>query len=366
MKIPSLSVLAALAVSATACSHGPPPDFAPDPGLVARIVELRMTTGAEYACPGQSLRADYEAVLDDGTVVPFARRYDKDDPPALHVVLLDRRSGEAVSQEDGDWSTDADPLQSALGGFRLEASLRARPELTVSAVVAPEYSCLRHAFHFAGATGRTGGPGSPGPDVLVRLGIVRSPYYERLLVMGVEVGDAPPFYVLQDADAVPPSDWFVLESAGGRGGRGAHGAKGATGAKGRDGCPGARGGAGAPGAVGGPGGPGGSGGPVTVIVPTEQPFLAGLVDGGSPGGPGGPGGEGGDGGAGGPGGSGIIVNGRRCADGPTGPAGGPGPEGPAGVAGAPGNAPRVITVSERDVFGPRVPQPLMALLDFPR
>jgi len=146
VKIPSLSVLAALAVSATACSHGPPPDFAPDPGLVARIVELRMTTGAEYACPGQSLRADYEAVLDDGTVVPFARRYDKDDPPALHVVLLDRRSGEAVSQEDGDWSTDADPLQSALGGFRLEASLRARPELTVSAVVAPEYSCLRHAF----------------------------------------------------------------------------------------------------------------------------------------------------------------------------------------------------------------------------
>jgi len=366
VKNPSFAALVALAASAAACSHKPPPDFAPDPGLVARIVELRMTTGAEYACPGQSLRADYEAVLDDGTVEPFSRTYDEDRPPALHVVFLERRSAEAVSQEDGDWSTDPDPLRSALGGFRLEASLRARPELTASAVVAPEYSCLRHTFHFAGSTGPTGGAGAPGPDVLVRLGIGRSPYYERLLVLAVEVGSAPPFYVLQDADAVPPSDWFVVRSVGGRGGRGTRGSKGAQGGKGRDGCPGARGGTGGAGGAGGPGGPGGSGGPITVMVSSDQPFLAGLVDGGSPGGAGGAGGQGGDGGTGGPGGAGIIVNGRRCADGPDGAKGQRGADGPEGVAGAPGNTPRVITVSAADVFGPRVPQPLQALLDFSR
>ena len=103
-----------------------------------------------------------------------------------------------------------------------------------------------------------------------------------------------------------------------------------------------------------------------MIAPNGMPFLAGLVDGGSPGGPGGAGGEGGEGGRGGPGGSGIIVSGSRCEDGPVGLKGATGPAGPQGVGGAPGNPPRVITVGEADVFGTRVPQPLLALLDFSR
>ncbi len=354
------------AVLAACSSKGPPPDFAPDPGLVANIAEIRMTPATDVICPGQTVRADYEAVLRDGTVIPFSRSYDEDRPPALHVVFLHRYSRAAVSQENGDWSTDPDPLMSAMNGFELRVEMKGQPELFDAKTIAPEYSCVRHAFRFVGAPGRQGGPGFSGPDVLLRLGVLRSPFYERLLVLGIEVGDAPPFFVFQDAEAVPPADWFVVESAGGPGGRGAPGGDGAAGAKGTDGCPGGRGGAGGAGGNGGAGGPGGPGGPITIIVPTDQPFLAGLVDGRSPGGRGGSGGSAGKGGAGGAGGSGTVVNGRRCADGAAGPAGRDGAEGPDGPPGSPGVRPRVITVSPSDVFGNRAPQQLRALIDFTR
>jgi hypothetical protein len=354
------SVALAIVSVLVACASKPPPDFAPDPALVARIEAIRVVPRTEYACPGGRIRADYEAVLDDGTVLPFSRDYDDDNPPSLHVVFLSRLSPEAASHEDGDWTADRDPLRSAMEGFRLTAVLRARPELTATAVVAPEYSCVPHAFGFSGATGL------PGPDVLLRLGTVRSPFYDRLLVLAVEVGDAPPFYVLHDADLVPPSDWYVVGSQGGRGERGARGAQGGPGAEGRAGCPGGPGGAGGIGQAGGMGAPGGPGGSVTLLVPEDERFLAGLVDARSVGGPGGPGGRGGEGGPGGPGGQGILVNGQRCENGPAGPQGRDGPEGGEGPSGPPGNPPRVITVPSGDVFGSRVPQALQALLDFSR
>ena len=85
-----------LAVTVFACGHaGPPPDFAPDPGLVAHIRELRMTA-PNSICPGESFNVTYTAVLDDGSYVPFENRYDKDHPPRLHVMFLDRTSSEAT------------------------------------------------------------------------------------------------------------------------------------------------------------------------------------------------------------------------------------------------------------------------------
>lgn len=343
-----------------ACASKPPPDFAPDPALLSRIATIQVVPRSDHACPGERIRVDYEAVLDDGTVLPFSHEYDDDDPPALHVMFLGRQSSEAVSHENGDWTTDRDPLRSAVEGFRLSAVMRARPELTASAVVAPEYSCIPHTFRFSGASGH------PGPDVLLRLGTVGSPFYDRLVVLGVEVGDAPPFYVLHAAALVPPADWYVVESRGGRGQRGVRGEPGKTGPAGRAGCPGAPGGVGGSGQTGGTGAAGGPGGSVTILVPENERFLAGIVDARTVGGPGGPGGRGGAGGPGGPGGEGIVVNGRRCEDGPSGTKGADGPTGPDGPAGAPGNRPRVITVSSGDVFGSRVPQALQALLDFSR
>ena len=37
----------------TACSHGPPADFAPDPALVAQIREIQITPAYASACPGR-------------------------------------------------------------------------------------------------------------------------------------------------------------------------------------------------------------------------------------------------------------------------------------------------------------------------
>lgn len=356
----------ALAVLAACSSSKPPPDFAPDPGLVAQIREIRIHPRTEWACPGQTITTDYDAVLANGSILPFARSYDEDNPPALHVVFLRRTSPSAQSQQDGDWSANPDPLVSALDGFRLEVAVVARPELTASVVIAPEYSCLPHTFRFVGRAGSRGQAGLSGPDVLVRLNELRSPFYPRLLVMAVEVGEAPPFFLLQDAEAVPPSDWLVIRSEGGRGGRGVEGVVGAPGARGADGCPGAQGGPGGAGGAGGPGAPGGPGGPITIVAPAEEPFLAGLVEGQSVGGRGGPGGGGGKGGPGGEGGTGLVTAGRRCASGEAGPQGEEGPQGPEGAVGRGGPRARVLTVSGSDVFGARVPFVLQALLDYAR
>lgn len=344
----------------------PPPDFAPDPGLVARITDLRMTVRPDVVCPGRAVGTAYEALLDDGTALPFSTRYDDKNPPPLHVVFLARTSPEATPRADGGWETASDPLASAMHGFRLRALVRAKPEVSTETVVPPEYRCLPHAFRFQGPRGSAGQSGAPGPDVIVRLDVLSSPFSDRLLVAAIEVGHAPPFYVLAEADLIPPADWLLMETQGGPGGRGLAGADGRQGVAGRDGCPAGAGGAGAAGSNGGPGGPGGPGGRVTVIVPRELPYLAGLVDGYSLAGPGGVGGPGGTGGAGGPGGKGMTENGQTCEDGRAGEKGSDGQGGPEGPAGSPGPRPQVITVAGDDVFGARVPAPLADLIEYTR
>lgn len=357
-------------LAAVGCSHGPPAEFAPNAGLVARITQLRINTAPRTVCPGGQIQADYEAVLNDGSTVLFERRYDKNRPPRLHVVFLRRMSPEAISQEDGDWTTNRDPLASAMHGFRLTAFLIAKPSINASAMVQPEYSCVPHAFSFTGAAGEPGLPGQDGPDITVRLRILSSPFFPRLLVAGIEVGQAPPFFVVADADRLPPADWLIVESRGGRGGRGTDGAPGQAGAAGAPGCPGGPGAPGGPGGNGGPGAAGGRGGRVTVIGPQDEPFLIGLVDEQNVGGEGGPGGRGGKGGAGGKGGEARLPEGspadRRCEAGRPGANGSDGAAGPAGPYGVPGPRAQTITLPAADVFAPLAqwnPQ-LASLLDY--
>src|ERR1041385_2015993 len=200
----------------TACSHKQPADFAPDPGLVAQVRDVRIVTTPARACPGATLQASYEAVLVDGTRVPFARTYDRKHPPRLHVVFLERSSPDALSQQDGDWVTGANPLATVISGFHLTAALKAKPTVRNTVVIPPDYSCLPHAFSFVGDAGGAAQAGSNGPDVVVRLAVLRSPFYDRLLVAAIEVGQASPFYVLADATEIPPSDWLVIEARGGR------------------------------------------------------------------------------------------------------------------------------------------------------
>src|SRR6266487_5893531 len=159
-----------------ACSHAPPADFAPDPGLVAEIRDIRIVTGYARACPGGVIPASYEAVLASGERVSFARSYDKKHPPRLHVVFLDRESPDAVSQEDGDWVTERDPLATVSTGFRLTATLRANSRITNTVVVPPDYRCMPHTFAFSGEPGGAGQAGGNGPDVTVRLAVLRSQF----------------------------------------------------------------------------------------------------------------------------------------------------------------------------------------------
>ncbi|MGH7674899.1 MAG: hypothetical protein ACREMV_06460, partial [Gemmatimonadales bacterium] len=152
----------------TSCSKPMPRDYAPDPGLVARIREIQMST-ATQACPGQSFAAYYHAILGDGTRVRFASEYDDDHPPPLHVIFLDRTSPEADALRDGGWRADSDPVRSVRTGFRLTAVLRANPRLQATATLEPRYGCLDRMLEFDGSPGIAGTPGGDGPDVTVRL-----------------------------------------------------------------------------------------------------------------------------------------------------------------------------------------------------
>jgi hypothetical protein len=353
MQVRTLLLMVPLGLLA-ACSNKPPPDYAPDPGLVARITEIRMLFADGRVCPGNVIRASYEAVLDDGAIIPFETHYDEDYPPPLHVVFLNRHSPEATPRNDGGWATHRDPLVSVINGFRLNALLRANPSLSVSHVVEPAYTCDRNAFSFHGRRGSRGQIGRPGPDITVRLDVLSSPFYDELLVAGVEVGQAPPFYVFADATYLPHADWLIVETVGGPGGMGVAGTEGAEGAKGTDGCPAGAGGAGGAGGNGGPGGAGGPGGHITIIVPEEQPLLAGLVEAYSSAGPGGKGGPPGKGGAGGEGGQGVSGT-RRCTNGTAGAAGADGTAGVDGPDGQPGPRPQVLTVPGGQLFrDPRI------------
>lgn len=343
------------------CAHKPPPDFAPDPSLVAQIREIEVRA-PERACPGQTFETTYMAVLQDGSRIPFETRYDKDHPPRLHVVFLDRSSNAATPVQGGGWWADRDPLLSARSGFRLQVSLLAKPSATGHALVTPSYECLPHTFAFAGRDGDAGLPGQDGPPITVRLGLTRTPYVNRLIVASIEVAQAPPVYLLADAATVPPADWIIVASHGGRGGRGVAGRAGQAGQAGTMTCPGGPGQPGGPGGSGGPGATGGRGGPITIITPSEEPFLAGLVAAHSEGGEGGPGGKGGAGGRGGAGGSGRNSDGSACQGGSAGGDGSRGADGSAGASGAPGGRPQYVTVPQREVFGPAPSVELQELL----
>src|SRR5262249_46010755 len=160
-------------------------------------------------------------------------------------------------------------------------------------------------FAFEGYAGGRGRNGGDGPDMTVRIGFARTRFYSRLIVAGIEVGEAPPFYLVADGTSIPPRDWLIVESHGGHGGQGEKGPDGRAGQKGGAGCPAKNGDDGEDGGAGGGGGDGGRGGRITIIAPNENPFLSGLVDARTPGGAAGPGGPGGDPGDGGDAGAGA-------------------------------------------------------------
>src|SRR5207244_7233575 len=89
--------------------------------------------------------------------------------PRLHVIFLDRESPDGVSQEDGDWVAERDPLVTVTTGYRLTATLRANSRITNTVVVPPDYRCMPHTFVFSGDAGGPGEAGEAGPDATGRL-----------------------------------------------------------------------------------------------------------------------------------------------------------------------------------------------------
>lgn len=358
------STLVLMAVAA--CSHAPPEDFAPDPGLLAHIRDIEISVTPAAACPGSVIQASYQAVIDDGTRVPFVHSYDKKHPPRLHITFLERTSPEASSGKDANWVTANDPLLTASTGFRLTATLKAKPSITHTVVVPPDYSCAPHTFAFSGAAGRVSQGGEMGPDVTVRLGRAHSPYYDKLILASIQVGSQPAFYELYDARNIPPADFLQIESRGGPGGPGIQGPRGGDGTNGAGGCPAQPGGNGGAGGDGGRGGPGGQGGQITIVVPAEEPFMAGLVTARGVGGPGGPGGKGGPGGAGGKGGPPVGGSDQRqCARGVDGTDGRKGSDGPVGFDGRRGPRPIIVETPASEIFGSALPPELLALVRAP-
>lgn len=356
-------LLAALVAVGSACSHRPPADFAPDPGLLSHIRDIEITVTQGAVCPGGMIQASYQAVIDDDTRVPFIRSYDKKHPPRLHSSFITYTSPEASATRDGNWSTAQNPIASAITGFRLTATLNAKPSIHHTIVVPPDYSCLPHGFEFSGNSGGPMQGGGNGPDVTVHLGMGHSPFYEKLLVVRMDVGASAPFYMLYDARAIPPADWLTIESRGGRGGIGGAGTRGRDGRTGASGCPAQAGGPGGDGGDGGPGAPGGRGGRVSIVVPIEQPFLAGVVVARGIAGQGGPGGPAGVGGDGGKGGQGTLgTDNKRCADAADGLAGRKGAPGPVGIDGRRGPRHDIYTLPAAEVFGPDVPAEIADVL----
>ena len=336
------------------CASGPPPDFRPDPLVLDRLVGLRIISSPR-ACPGERITTTYVGLFDDGTAVPFATDYDRDAPAPLHVRFLSRTSPEATPLEDGDWDAHPDPIRSVMTGYRLNALLSHKPSVYAQHVVEPDYSCVGHIYAYAGPQG------GRGPEVVVRLDVLSSPFYERLIVAEIAGEDAP-FHVLADANLVPQANWLVIQSRGGRGTAGARGSAGGRGAAGQPGCPGGDGGPGGRGGGGGRGGRGGRGGEITIIVPNERPDLARLVEPHVPGGPGGSGGPGGRGGSGGAGGSANEEGCGRGSPGPSGPSGLPGPGGRRGEVGSV----EVLGASPDRVFRSDAPAGLRALIEYSR
>jgi len=335
MRRDGISIGAALL--AIGCSHAPPRDFAPDPGLIAQIREIRIVPQESRGCPGAPIHAAYEAILADGSSVPFARSYNKKQPPRLHVQFLERKSPDAVARQDGDWVAEPNPLATKSTGFRLTATLRANPSITSTIVLPPTYDCLRRQFAFVGASGVVGLSGQSGPDVTVRLDVQSSLFYQQLYVAGIQVGGARPVYVLADSSTIGLTEWLVVESRGGDGGNGLAGSDGIDGTPGAPGCPGQSGGQGRDGSDGGAGGDGGHGGRITIVVPPNRRHLAELVKTASGGGSGGLGGDGGRGGRGGTGGAGLFdANNQPCMSGSDGSPGHDGWRGRSGFAGSPG------------------------------
>lgn len=251
---------------------------APEPIAIARVRALRITPNQSRVCPGTPIEAHYTAVIDDASLRPIEE--------SAVLGTLELTGVAAQPRTDGGWDTDPDPLVSAATGFHLHAALRENRAISADTIIVPQYDCHPVSLWLA-----TRGAPHPGPDVSVRVSQLRTPFYDSVALIAINVEDRPTMHVL-----LGPSQFqrgTIRISADG--GAGAQGRQGATGLSGTSACA-----DGGDGTNGQDGEPGGSGGQFTVYVQDEHQGLLDLIQATNSGGRGGPGGRGGYGGRPGP------------------------------------------------------------------
>ena len=315
MNTSSAAVLCAAAVVVGACATlaaGPTASqsAASEPPPRRDIRHLTILPSTKTVCPGQPIAAGYQARLSDASRVLLG-------PDELSRLTL--RGIAAEPRPDGSWQTHADPIESAVTGFRLSAALSADPEIHADTVVVPTYQCLRTAISL------------PISDryrqakAHVRVGVFATPFYDSIVVAAVEPEGDAPFVIVLGPDRI-------------RGGALQISAEGKSGKPGRAGSAGTDGGPcedGEAGTDGDDGEAGEAGGEVDVILEAGVTWLAPVVNVSN---------SGGRGGSGGPGGRGGRAGSRSDRPGCNPKAGRSGRAGRSGNDGLPGPYPRTTTV----------------------
>jgi hypothetical protein len=276
------------------------------------IRSLSIVPASPNACPGEVIMARYVATTSDGNRAALN---------AGDLAILDRSGTNVVTRADGAWQTDANPLASAATGFRLHAALKSDSSVRADTVVTPTYACDKRPIDMRGSASASG-------NAFIRLGVLRSPFHDSIVVASLEVGSGVNRVIVLG----PPEirNGVIRVDASGRAG--------VAGNAGRNGLNGAACERGQPGENGDDGSPGGPGGRVDLIVQADAPWLANLVSISNNGGQGGAGGRGGAGGQ-----SGAGSSARSSASCPTGVARS-GNAGRPGAAGPPGPVPKVSTI----------------------
>ena len=236
-----------------------------------QIRALRIVPASARACPGEVIRAQYEAQLSDGSRTSVARA-------DLSSLVL-RGVAAGPQPRDGSWQTSAEPLLSAASGFRLSAILASDTTVRADTTVAPTYECVRSSF--VAAAGEVAQP------TYVRLGTFATPFHDSIVVAVIESGnDVQTITVLGPRQMRSGAIKIDAKGANGRPGRaGKSGSAGLPCSNGDDG------------GDGGDGSDGQDGGRVDIIVQSYAPWLAELVAVSNTGGIGGTGGVPGRGGA---------------------------------------------------------------------
>jgi hypothetical protein len=263
--------VAALCAAACASSLGSSALGGTDSKLISFARGLNIVPASPRACPGESVGATYEVRIAGGTTLALTES---------DVAALERRGTLVEPAHNGGWRTNPDPLASAATGFRLHAALGRDTTVKGDTVLVPNYDCHPLAWEVRGGE-------FVGEHAHVRLGTVKTPFYDSVVVAALEIPGRAPVVGLLGPGSLRSG--AIRINAPGR-----------SGAPGRDGKTGQNGSEcsdGGDGTDGDPGRDGAPGGQVDVIVEAGSNWLADLVSVQNPGGHGGAGGRPGAGGA---------------------------------------------------------------------